>query len=247
MSSILLNAGFPNCSAPSCLCIADLGLIYQFCQLGGKILPQMSLHLLIENGAVNYWIWRLQDKKEHFLSQREELHFSSFNLDKIESTELSFRGKSWERGKGGVWNSGIGLSVAGAKEDVRNALALVFVYLYLCICVHFSKEFGYWVISCWSRGGLVRNAAAAYKFDWVVTLLQPLTTPHIPLHSGSRQVCTLITTSSKTAETKSQQQKRVARSSHAWIQRTRLYLVTVCHSVESSAQRVLLHSFEADI
>ena len=32
--------------------------------------------------------------------------------------------------------------------------------------------FGIWVISCRSEGGRVRNAAAAHKLDWVVTLLQ---------------------------------------------------------------------------
>ena len=34
------------------------------------------------------------------------------------------------------------------------------------------QVFGIWVISWRSQGGRVRNAAAAHKLDWVVTLLQ---------------------------------------------------------------------------
>ena len=45
------------------------------------------------------------------------------------------------KGKRRCWGiGGIGLSVAGAKEDVRNAQALVFVYLYLCICICASEK-----------------------------------------------------------------------------------------------------------
>ena len=60
-----------NCSAPSCLCIADLGIIYQFCQLAGKILPQILLHLLSEKGEVNYWkiLSVKPDTKVHYISQ----------------------------------------------------------------------------------------------------------------------------------------------------------------------------------
>ena len=188
-------------------------------------------------------------KRNIFLSQMEELHFSSFNLDKIESTELSFRGKSWERGKGGVWNSGIGLSVAGAKEDVRNALALVFVYLYLCICVF---------VCILARNLGIGWSVAGVEVDVSVMQLQPINSigwsPYCspwqpPIFRFILEVVKYVRWSP--LPVKLQRQNR--NNKKGWLaartpefSRTRLYLVTVCHSVKSSAQRILLHSSKSD-